>query len=669
MARSSLGNSSAAVRHWSRTILVGSSHEAQTSFLVTSFVNWILSPTKSILCLSVVSQFSPFLFLHHFSSFIGIDSSTTRSKPPIDQSHPEMTHRRQQPYDYYLADPADDYANFGDGRPPKRRSPNLTDNRQRPSLEGNTYTQQSSSQYLNPPRTNKFGQTSFDFCPPNGSNQAPPPFDARSNIPMQNNYQDLAGNPFQLADNGNSSNQAGTPGYVHNWTGRLPLQSLFDGTAPPIDQSQSGYPFDDDHPAGTETDWLDHDWGSEANSLNLVPFQPRYGINPAPVPSQNTCYPPTNNALGALGGTFTDEEIEAAYGCKLSTQTINGNDPVQESADYSQYPQGASKSGDVDSADHGVRLALRKAAHQRAQDEAPRPVSKPPPVSKSQPVSRISRPLKLRPVRAVPLDPGVHAELASEDNPLPRKLKKQIADPDPLQDPLTLSLMTDFATDTDTLKFLDARPHPLDASQIPVSACQSALLVMGIFDRVLSMSYVHGALPSDFTPEQKLDFCTRDRDYMQERLAEKGNAIISIIQNSRRWTAILPRSTTQKNNDVASLLGWKTRTVSEPSCNYTKLDTEAASLCVAAAALTTFLAIPCRPVFKKETYDRIRTGAHTISRYPVIDLPSGVAASLQEELYILMQVPPAWETGRLPLMQIAGRLVGDSPQVMSVDSG
>jgi hypothetical protein len=633
-------------------VLVGSSHEAQTSFLVTSFVNWILSPTKSILCLSVVSHFSPFLFLHHFSSFIGTDSSTTRSKPPIDQSHPEMTHRRQQPYDYYLADPADDYR-----RPPKRRSPNPTDDRQRPSLGGNTYThQQPSAQYLNPPRTNQFGPTSFDFCPPNGSNQqAPRPFDARSNRPMQNNFPDLAGNALQLPDDGNSLYPAGTPEYVRNWTGRLPDRPLFGENAPPIDQTQSGYPFDYGHPAATETDWLTTDWGPQGNRLNQVPYQATYGVNPAPVPSQNTCYLPTNNALGALGGTFTDKEIEESYGCNLSTQTINGNDSVEESADDSQNPQGASKSGDVGSSDHWARSAMSNVlASQRGERKTPLVRTK------------ISRPpIQYLPVWPVASGPKIDGELTPGDNCPPPKRKVGFVAPP--QNALSLSLMTDFPSHT--MKFLDARPNSLDASQIPVSDCQSGLLVMGVFGGILSMSYIHAPLPLGLAPDRNLEFCDGDRDHMQEVLSKNGNTIISIIQNSRRWTTLLPRSTTQKKNDVASLLGWKSRTVSEPSCHYTKLDTEAASLCVAAAALTTFLAIPCRPVFKKETYDRIRTGAHTISRCPTNDLPSGVAASLQEELYRLMQVPPGWETGRLPLMQIAGQLVGDSPQVMSVDSG
>jgi hypothetical protein len=472
---------------------------------------------------------------------------------------------------------------------------------------------------------------------------------------MQDNFQGLAGNALQFPDDGNSLNHAGTPEYVHNWTGQLPDRPLFGETAPPIDQTQSGCPLDYGHPAETVTNWLDHDWGSGANSLNLVPFQPRYGINPAPVPSQDTCYPPTYNATGALGGTFPDKEITAAYGCTLPTQTFNRNDSGQDCTQYSRNPKHAAKTEDVGSAGHGVRLALRKAADQRARDEALRPVREPSPSSKPQPVSRVSRPLMSRPVRAVPLDPRVHAELASEDNPLPRKLNKQIADP--LQDPLTLSLMTDFATDTDTLKFLDARPDPLDASQIPVSACQSALLVMGVFDRVLSMSYVHGALPSDYTPVQKLQFCDRDRDYMQRRLAEKGNAIISIIQNSRRWTNILPRSTTQEYNGVATLTGWQKRTVKETECNYTELDIGAASLCVAAAALSTFLNTSCRPVFQEETYDRIRTGTQPISKSLVSCLPSGVNNSSHKELCQLKQVPPRWGNRKLLPLQIAGQWV------------
>ena len=148
-----------------------------------------------------------------------------------------MNYSGQQPHYYPVGD---NFCNSDDGRASKRRSPNLDGSQQPPSLRPNTYfSPQPSSQHFYAPQTIDFGQTSFDLRPPSGFNQATPPFDARSNIPMQDNYHDPAGDTFQFANDGNSSNQASTPGYVHNWTRRLPFRPPFDGTAPPT----PAYPY------------------------------------------------------------------------------------------------------------------------------------------------------------------------------------------------------------------------------------------------------------------------------------------------------------------------------------------------------------------------------------------------------------------------------------------
>jgi hypothetical protein len=638
MARSSLDNSSAGVRRWSRTILVGSSHEAHTSFLVKSFLDRILSLTNSI-CLSVGSHFSPFVFLHRVSSIIGIDSSTAHLKPPIDKSHPEMSHPRRQLDSDYLAH---DYFNSDSGRPSKRRNLDPT-SQPRPSLGPSPYPhQQPSSQYLYPPETNGFGQASFEFPSPIGSNQAFTHLEAWSNLPMQNNFPNLAGDDFQFADGRNSLYPANTSGYVYN-PGEPSLQPPFDWNAPVIAQTRSGHPYDDGHRATNEANWSALGPPAPSNYINPAPSQPTYGINLAPGPSQNTYYPPMNNALG---GTFTTTEIGATCRSTFSNQTDYSNDLLHRPAVSPGRRQGTVKANSRPGS-YGVTTSITLVPS----------ITVPSGREESDTVPAWNS--RREALLTIPAGPTHDGLLKKGDNCPPKKRKRQFP-----RDSL-VPLRTSSGA---PVKFLDPRPDPLDATKIPCSTLSTGLLVMGVFDGRVSMCYIHSASPPSRTSGQQLEHCDKAERDTEIHLGQRGNGISSLIQNSYRWTALLPRSSAEKPNGLVTLQNRSSKSHWDRGKHYSTGDAQKASLCVAAAALSTF-AMPCRPVFNKKLYDNIRTGAHKISRQPASCPRSGVNNCSFEEVCKLMDVPPKWRDIRLPLVRIAGQWVGDGPEFMSVDSG
>ena len=592
------------------------------------------------MCLSVDSNFFPFLFLDRFSLLIG----TAHSKPLNHQIQPEMSHPGQQPSDYYQVDSTNDYANFGDERRPKRRSRNTTDNRQDPSVGQHTYThQQPPSQNWCAPQTAEFGPTSLDFRPANSANQAYPSFGAWSNVPPQDRYQNPTGNTFQLPDNGNSLHPVGMPEYGNNWTDEQLLQSLLDWDAPVIGDPQFVSPYDYGQSAADETDWFTPGRAPRPDVMNQVPFQPTrpaYGIDRAPVPGPYSYHQPMSYA--PIGASTTKE-----IGCTPPNQTSDGNYSGQGSANYSQTPQDGQRTESADASDHGPRPALSIAAHQRAHDDA------------SLLVSNATRHPKFLPVLQVTSHPIIDGASRPGDNLPPRNLTKRIMKPP--QDFLSQALTTNFSRTS--MKFLDSRPDCHDVSKIPIGTLASCFLIMGVFDRKLCMSYVHGNSARRPDPVERLSFCDANEKTMGDWLSRHGNDVISLIQNCRRWTAVLLRSTWERSN------GFVTLSSMEVPHEYAYGDDEKASLCVAAAALSAYSNTKFRPVFDKEEYDRIRTGAKPILAKPASFLPSGVMNSSPEELSRLSQVPPGWGNTRLPDLQIAGQWVLDGAQVMGVGSG
>jgi hypothetical protein len=560
-----------------------------------------------------------------------------------------MSHPKRRPDHDYLAG---DYPSYDDDRPFKRQSPNPT-SQQHPSLGRNTYThRQPSSQHLKAPQTIDFGQRSFDFCPPDGSNQASPHPDAWSNLPPQNYYQNLAGNAvIPPSDDGNSFYPVGTSGFIMHNSGEPPLQSPFDWTAPVIGHTQFGNPYDDVHRASNEANWSALGSPAPANFINPAPSQPTYGISPAPLPIYDTYYPPMNNALG---GTFANEEIEAAYGCTLPAQTKNCNDLPYRSAVSSGTGQDTARPNNTpcsNAAMTPVSLVLSNTVQsgRKEIDTSPAWSDIPPGFLTAQKPQ-------------VALGPTYDKELKPGDNCPPRKLNNPIVDSP--QDLLSLALRTDFSPDS--MSFLEPRPDPGDVSKIPTG--QSGCLIMGVFRGILSMSYVHPASSAKLSAGQKLENCSAADDFMEQRLSKHGNEIISLIQNSYRWTTLLPRSTVKESNGIVTLSKQNPDSRLTPRNRYTNGDIQKASLCVAAAAISTYI-LSCRPVFDQATYDRIRMGAQELRAKPGTALPSGVNNLSHDELNKIFQVPPDWGNRKLPLVKIAGQWVGDGPELMNVDSG
>jgi len=532
-----------------------------------------------------------------------------------------MSHPGQQPSDYYLVGSTNGYPNFGDERRPKRRSRNTTDNRHGPNVGQHTYAhQQPPLQYWCAPQTTGFGPTSLDFGPANGSNQAYPSFDAWSNVPPQDRYQNPTGNTFQLPDNGNSLHPISIPEYGHNWTDEQLLQPPFDWHAPVVHvgQAQSGYPYDSGRSAANETDWFTPGRAAQPHIMNQVPFQPTestYGIDLARVPGQNFYYQPMSYS---------------------PVPTFNSNNPAQESARYSQNPQGAVETDDVGSSEHPDSLAMSGAF--ALHNEAPRSVSKQSP------------PPRFLLARTVATGPRVDGELKLGDNPPPRKPNvRTVRTVNPPRHPLSLSQITNYSSVS--MKFLEPRPDRGDVSKIPFGDLSTGLFVMGIFDQKLSMSYVHPKSTQSLDPVTQLEFCDKNEEAMDVWLSNNRNEIISLFQSARRWTADLPRSTREKSNGIVTLCH------GEEFSAYADVNVEVASLCVAAAALSSYSKPPFRPVFDRTTYDKVRNGEQVISAQPSRCLPSGVKKSSRAEMSRLRQVPPGWGNRKLPPLRIAGHWV------------
>ena len=461
---------------------------------------------------------------------------------------------------------------------------------------------------------------------------------------MQNNYQNQTGNASYPVDTFASMYNPGEP----------PLQARSDWSDPVIGRAQSGDPYDYGQSAANGADWSAPGRAAQFGFMDPTPTQPTYGVYPGPVPTQDTNYQLMNDALG---GTFTDEEINAACGCTLPTRT-----------DKSKYLIHRSTVSDV----KGHKTA--KSGGRPCSVATITPVSLPPSkiatsrqeMNNTLPPSNSIPPATLT-TRAerVAFGPTHDNVLRQGDNRPPRNRNKTIVGSP--QDLLSLSLMTHFPPDT--LKFLDVRPNPLDASMIPFGTHKTGSLIMGVFKGRVSMFYIHPAPPLSLTSVQQLEQCDKSEKDVGRFLATRGNEIINLILNSQRWTAHLPRSTVEKSNGIVTIQKPSWPGYVDPSNHYINGDTQKASLCVAAAALTTFLGMPCRPVFEKKTYDSIRKGEQQTSGHSATYFRSGVNILSRKELDRLAQVPPKWEGKISPLMWIAEQFLGDGPEVMSVDSG
>ena len=525
------------------------------------------------------------------------------------------------------------YAEYPDnnGRPHKRRSPNSAG--QDPSLGSDGFTrQQVPSQRSNGPQTNEFGRPSLDLRLANGPTRGDPLVDAWSSLPRQTYSQSLTGNVIPPPyDDEHPLYPVGMPGSMPHWTGELPLQSPFALNPPFNGQPGSGYSYNGTHLVTNQTEWSAPGWVPQPDLGNTFLSQPRYGSNPTQIPSLH----PTNNIAADL---FTTEELEAAYGPFDPIQIRNSDGSVHGPATNQARDQSAAVTNDL-SRSAAAKLALSTVALQRKQEVT------------LLPVSNVSRPPVFIPVWPVASGPKIDGRLRPRDNPPPRKPKY----PKALPDRLSQTLMTNFARTRMT--FLDSRPDPNDVSKIPIGTLPSSFLIMGIFDQKLSMSYVHPVSARSLEPVQQLTLCNAAEKAMEDWLSENGNKVIDLIQNCRRWTSFLPRSTLEQYNGFVTLSG------RQVPYEYAYGDDEKASLCVSAAALSTYSNTKVRPVFDKEEYDRIRTGAKPILAKPASFLPSGVMYSSPEELSKLRRVPAGWDNGRLPPLQIAGQWVLDEPKL------
>jgi len=481
-----------------------------------------------------------------------------------------------------------------------------------------------------------------------------PPFDAGSNVSPQNNHDGLTGDTLQLSDEDSSLHPILYPEDVHGWSGQISVQSLFDDTnAPIIGQLSPTSPYIDAHSAANQTDWLSPDWSPQNQHINQVPSQPTHGISPALVPSLDSYYQPRNNP----DDRFTPAEVATAFGFTSPPQTYSGYN----------LPHGPALSP-------GAGRHTATTNSQLYSNVATGPVSLIPSDTSSSPQRTYgtirhgySTPQDFRTdvVSQVAFGP-ISVEILQRGDTVIVRPKK--GNPD-FVDPPQGSLFPIITPSGAPLKFLDRRPDPLDATKIPHCRFVNGSVVMGVFGGRVYMCYVHPPLDPSLTLTQQLKLADQLEEEVERSLRERQNEIISLIRNSYCWTTLLPRSTAERSNGVATVQKRCGEDSGASSNHYITGDTQKESLIVTAAALSSTGELQWRSVFHENSYRDIQSAQHQLSWQMTSFLRSGVKESSVDELSKLKRVPPEWGDRKLPWMWIDGQLIGEGPEVMNVNSG